>query len=159
MNSLFIANWRGVSRIHYQFTNSKVTLNSPSISRFHNEFICFANIHYLSRRFSSMYLLLISQIYYRFTVCFAYSLSFWRIYLKFCDSLWIFAKSIWIHYFSREFIMNSVCGPRIQYLFRDSTIISLSVPRIRYLFRENAMNLLSFPLLHYEFTVYVIQKQ
>ena len=84
----------GVSRIHYQFTNSKVTLNSPSISRFHHEFICFANIHYLSRRFSSMYLLLISQIYYRFTVCFAYSLSFWRIYLKFCDSLWIFAKSI-----------------------------------------------------------------
>ena len=128
-------------------------------------------IHYLSR-----YTNLKSFLFREFTIVLANLL--W-IYLEFCDSLWIFAKSLWNHYFSREFTINSVSFPRmhylsrlftinslfflrtqnkftifsrIHYLFRDSTMILLSVPRIRYLIREDTMNSLSFWRIYYEFS-------
>ena len=74
---------------HYRFLN--FTMNSPSSSRFHNEFtIYFGNslwIHYLFRLFSMN-----SPSYNKFTI--------------------LFAKSLWIHFLFRESTFNEVSVSR-----------------------------------------------
>ena len=64
--------------------------------------------------------------------------------------LWIFAKSLWIYYFSREFTMNSVSCPRIHYLLRLFIMNSLSILRNQNTFDFFFANALSILWLNYD---------
>ena len=75
------------------------------------------------------------------------SISIWRIHYQ-------ISNSIWIHYFSREFIMNSVYDPWLHYLFREFTIITLSNSGIHCEFTIHFANSLWIQFFFREFTIF-----
>ena len=136
--TVFIANLIRIIRVFRDITSYSLwnynflrefTLNSLSILR----------IHYLWRDFT-INSFGVSRIHYESTInftnmiCVLYTHEYIKNALSSTLSHYHFASLLWIHYFSREFIINSVSVPRIHYLSRQFTVNSLSIPQIHYEF-------------------------
>ena len=120
--TVFIANLIRIIRVFRDITSYSLwnynflrefTLNSLSILR----------IHYLWRDFT-INSFGVSRIHYESTInftnmiCVLYTHEYIKNALSSTLSHYHFASLLWIHYFSREFIINSVSVPRIHYLSR-----------------------------------------
>ena len=95
-----------ILRIHYLFR--EFTMDLLSFSRKHYRSVIFVIkklwIHFLLRE-SNMNPFSFSRIYYLSREFFTNSSTFWRIQFEFTNN---FAKSLWIYFFSCEYLMNRI---------------------------------------------------
>ena len=125
MNSLFFSQIRRGFSVWSANSLRRYTMNSPSFTQVHYNFLS------------------LLQIKYEFTWCSADSL--WIIH---------FTNSKLIYFLFRDSKMNSLSVSRIRYLFHENTMNSLSFSRLNYDFTFCSTNSLSISRKNNEFTTF-----